>query len=262
MEIETWWSGWARFAPGVLIPRQRDVRRVGRPYKRMTIMAMTVNAPAPADSFAIADSLVTKYLATEQRPMWAIPFDTLRLADTATFASFPPFVGSAGAVRIGGTWVLLETAQADSAAGLLDAFLRKHTKAGAGAGLVARVGPGNGGATWFSRNTKPVFVAPGARPYVARMVTGALAARPQVISRAQWVKIGRDSLWLEAIDLPDAPGTLTAYSPTLQWLYSPQNGVPTYAPEHDALITRLEKRGLSVKWLGSGRNLRAPRPQP
>lgn len=260
MEVESWWSQWTRFAPGVLLPRQRDVRRVGRPYKRMTIMAAAVNAPAPADSFAIADSLVARYLATERRPMWAISFDTLRLADTATFTSFPPFVGSAGAVRIGGTWLLLETAQADSAAGLLHAFLTKHTGIGAGAGLVARVGPGNGGATWFARHTKPVFVAPGARPYVARMVTGTLATRPQVITRPQWVKVGRDSLWLEAIDLPDAAGTLTAYSPTLQWLYSPQNGVPTYAAEHDALIARLEKRGLPVKWLGSGRNLRAARP--
>jgi hypothetical protein len=260
MEVESWWSQWARVAPGVLLPRQRDVRRVGRPYKRMTMLAMTVNAPAPADSFVIADSLVTRYLTSERRPMWAVPFDTLRLADTATFASFPPFLGNGGAVRIGGAWVLLETAQADSAAGLLHAFLQRHTGAGAAVGIVARVGPGNGGAGWFARNVKPVYVAPGARPYVARMVTGAQASRPVIVARPQWVKVGRDSLWLEPVDFPDAPGTLTVYSPTLQWLYSPLNGVPTYAAEHDALLARLEQRGLRVRWLGSARTLRAARP--
>lgn len=259
MEVETWWSQWARVAPGVLIPRQRDVRRVGRPYKRMTVLSMAVNAPAPADSFAIADSLVTKYLASERRPMWAVGMDTVRFTDS-TFVTLPPWLGSAGAVRVGGTYVLIETAQADSAAGLTHAFLRAKTGIGAGVGIVSRVTPGNGGAGWFARNSKPVYVAPGARRLVQHMVRGAAATRPVTITRAQWVKVGTDSLWLEPVDLPDGAGTLTVYAPTLQWLYSPLNGVPTFSAEHDALIARLEKRGLSVKWLGSARALRAARP--
>ncbi|MCA0374350.1 MAG: hypothetical protein LCH84_01700 [Gemmatimonadetes bacterium] len=258
MEVEIWWAGWTRYAPGVLLPKQRDTRRVGRPYKRMTIMALTVNAPAPADSFAIADSIVTRYLATEQRPMWALPLDGTAITDS-TFITFPPFLGNAGAVKVGGGYVLLETAQADSAAGLIDAFLRARTGQRAHAGVVARVLQGNGGVAWFARQARPVFVAPGAQPFVQRMVPAAHRARTTTITRAQWVRVGSDSLWLEPVDFPDYPGTLTVYSPTLRWLYVPLGGAPAFQPEIDALIARIEKRGGTVEWLGGARALKTKR---
>lgn len=75
MEVEFWYSAWSRVAPGVLLPRQRDVRRIGRPYKRMTVVAMTVNAPAPADSFAITETTARSYLANARRPMWDVAPD-------------------------------------------------------------------------------------------------------------------------------------------------------------------------------------------
>ena len=56
-EVEFWYSNWALVPPGVMLPRQRDVQRVGKPYKRMTVLQAMINAPAPADSFAISDSL-------------------------------------------------------------------------------------------------------------------------------------------------------------------------------------------------------------
>ncbi len=258
MEVEIWWSGWARVAPGVWLPRQRDTYRVGRPYKRSTIMAMTVNAAASPDSFAIADSTTARFLATEQRPMWAFPLDSVTTADSA-FVSLPPFLGSAGAVRVGGGWVLLETAQADSAAGLLAACLRARTGVGVHAGVVARAGPGNGGAAWLARHGHLLLVAPGAQPYVQRMLPQGARSRGTVVTGPRWMRVGTDSLWLEPVDLPDNAGTLAVYSLTHRWLYVPVGGLPTYQPEIDALIARLERRGLPVVWLGGARALSTKR---
>jgi len=48
-EVEFWYSDWQTVPGGALLPRQRDVRRFGHPYKRMTVLAMQVNAPTPPE---------------------------------------------------------------------------------------------------------------------------------------------------------------------------------------------------------------------
>lgn len=268
MPVEIWFSNWTRVPPGVFLPRQRDVRRVGRPYKRITALTITVNAPAPADSFAVSEEMATRYLVTERRPMWQLPFDSVRvIADH--FVSFPQLVGSAGAVRIGGGWVLFETAQSEGSLPTIDAWLSRETGAKLLAGVVARPGMGNGGARWFARTGRPLYVAPGTRAVVQSLLTtdpaktsapGKTPARPAMVvpTTSRWVRVGSDSLWLEAIDLPDAPGVLTAYSPTHRWIYSPMLGVPNYKPEYDALLARWRARGWTIEWQGSLRGLRAP----
>ncbi len=260
-EIEVWWSGWSRVAPGVLIPRQRDVRRIGRPYKRMTVMAVVVNAPVPTDSFAIADSTSRLFLTSERRPMWAAPFDSARIIER-DFATFPPFSGSAGAVRIGGQWVLLETAQVEGAVSAIrDWLVAQEPGARIGAGLVSSTGTGNGGMRWFAERRLPLFVAPGALP-VARLILGvAGAVRATVVTSPRWVRVGTDSLWLERIDAPDADGTMLAYSPTHRWLYAIMLvGRTSTEPELHAAIARLRERGLAVDWVGGARGIRIPAP--
>jgi hypothetical protein len=264
-DVEIWYSGWARYNPGVLIARQRDVRRVGRPYKRMTAMVVTVNAPAPADSFAIPDSSVARYLATERRPMWQVSLDSVQLVENA-FANFPPFIGSIGAVRIGGQWVLLETAQTDGAVGIVHDWLTKQTGAGAAVAIVARPVSGNGGVRWFAAKQRPLYVTPGAASSVRRMISAtngvAAAARTTVISKTQWVRIGSDSVLITPFEVPDFGVTLAVYSPTLRWLYTPFVGVPTYQVEHDALMADLKRRQLPVEWVGTTRALRTAAPRP
>ncbi|HEY0928859.1 MAG TPA: hypothetical protein VGE27_02975 [Gemmatimonas sp.] len=260
-DVEIWYSGWTRYNPGVLIPRQRDVRRVGRPYKRMTAMSVAINAPAPADSFAIPDSSVARYLATEQRPMWQVSLDSVQIVEQA-FANFPPFTGSIGAVRIGGSWVLLETAQTDGAVGLVHDWLTKRTGSGASAAIVARPVSGNGGVRWFAAKQRPLYVAPGAAPSVRRMIGAAGASRATIVSRAQWLRIGSDSLLVTPFEVPDFGVALAVYSPTLRWLYTPFVGVPTYQAEHDAIMADLKRRQLPVEWLGTTRSLRTAAPRP
>lgn len=259
MEVETWWSNWVQLPPGVLLPRQRDVRRVGRPYKRMTALAITVHAAAPADSFSLSDDVVQRFLATERRPMWAVSLDSTQVTDSA-FVTFPVFLGSMGAVRVGGVWVVLETAQAEGAMQLAHDWLERHTGRGAGVGVAARAASGNGGARWFAARRRPLLVAPGAAAHVRSIVPARELAAATVVSTARWVRAGTDSLWLEPIDLPDAAGTLAVYSPAHRWVYSPLFGFPAYRVEHDALVRRLRARGLAVEWMGWGRAIRAPLP--
>ncbi len=256
-EVEIWYSGWARIAPGVLYPRQRDVRRVGRPYKRMTALSVAINAPAPADSFAIADSVVRRYLAEERRPMWAAPLDSTRI-EAEAFASFTPWVGTSGAVKIGGQWVLIETGQAAGAAQRAAEWLQSKTGAKVGAGIVARTSTGNGGAGWFAEQRLPLYAAPGAIPMMRQILGPSHIARATTIASSRWVKVGSDSLWLERLDFPDAPGALAVYSPTLKWAYSPMFGAPAFQVEHDAWIAKLRARGLAVEWMGGARALRTP----
>lgn len=259
-EIEFWYSGWTRYNPGVLLPRQRDVRRVGRPYKRMRALALNINAAAPADSFAIPDSTATRYLSTEQRPMWNAPLDSVQFIEQS-FVTFPPFVGNAGVVRIGGQWVLLETAQAEGAVNLLDTWLTKQTGAGVSAAIIARPTSGNGGVRWFTARRKPTYVTPGVRPAMRRMIGADAATHLQVVARPQWVRVGSDSLLLTPFELPDFGTALAVYSPTLRWLYTPFAGLPAYQTEHDTLLADLRARKLPVEWLGTVRSLRAPAPR-
>jgi hypothetical protein len=263
MDVEVWFTGWSRFPPGVLLPRQRDVHRVGRPYKRMTVLAATINAPAPADSFAIADSLVAAYHATQRKPMWDTWADSAAVVDK-DFVTFPPLTGTLGAVRIGGTWVLMEAGQSIGATKRVSAWFAAHA-AGTpiGAAIVTHGGPGSGGAAWLAGQGIPVFVAPSAAANMQRIVPAGARAGVRALVGSRWVRVGTDSLWLEVVDIPDFTGVLAIYSPTHRWLMSPLviGRGPITQPEQDSLIARLRGRGLPVEWLGSVRTLRAPVPR-
>lgn len=253
-EVEFWYAGWQRVAPGVLLPRQRDVRRLGVAYKRMTILAMTANAVAPADSFAISDSLARAYLATEHRPMWQVDLAAMGKVVRERFATTPPMLGTPGAVQIGGQWVLLETAQHEGAVALVAAWLGTVAPGvPVGAGLATMPAPSNGGARWFVGKAQPLYVAPGAAPIIRR-VTGRAAAGT-VVTTPRWVRVGSDSLWLEPFSAPDLDGAMAVYSPTLKWLYLPTAGAPTHQVEQAALVARLAARGMAVEWIGSARSL-------
>lgn len=261
MDVETWFSAWAPTPQGALIPRQRDVRRLGRPYKRMTVLTLAANAPAPADSFVIADSIVRKYLATEQRPMWDAPLDSAKLIEN-DFAMIPPFLGVSGAVRVGGQWVLLESGQRDGAAAkLAQWFSRTTPESPLAAAVVTNLGPSNGGAKWFVEQKKPVFAAPGAVPVLRQIVGTAAMPRVSVVNVSRWVKVGTDSLWLERVDTPDGHGAMVVYVPALKWIYGANViGRPAAKAEQDALIARLRARGFAVEWMATPRATRVPVP--
>lgn len=257
-EVEFWYSNWALVPPGVLLPRQRDVQRVGQPYKRMTLLRTMINAPAPADSFVISDSLASAYLTTERRPMWRLSLDGLAKIERENFATFSFFTGSSGAVRVGNQWVVLESGQAVGAMALIAEWLgRNGGGANIGGAIAANVWTGNGGAPWFTQRRLPVFAAPGAMARLRTINKGVTGITE--IDTPRWAKIGGDSLWLEPVSAPDFSRTLAVYSPTHRWLWVVFAGSPAHKVEQDAIILRLEARGLRVELIGGANAVAAPR---
>ena len=257
MDVEVWYSAWRKQPSGIVYPFQWDVRRAGRPYKRMTVIAATFNPPATLDSFVVSDSLRIAYRATSTRPMHEIALDSARIVERR-FVSFNTPGAPAGAVKLGGRWVLLETGQAPSSAERARTWLTVHDSGAAvAAALVTVPGQGMGGAPSMARHQVPLYVGRGALPFVAAALSGYATPRAAVVTTTEgrWLRVGGDSLRLEPIDLPDAPGTLVAYAPALEWLYSAAAGNPLHL---DRLLAHARARGWRVSRIGSARGALAP----
>jgi hypothetical protein len=260
MEVETWYSRWTRTAAGVALPFQLDQRRVGRPYKRMSVLSMAFDTVATAETFAISDSLRQLYFVKDTRAMHDVALDSARVVD-GTFAIFGAPGSPAGAVKVGGRWVLFEGGQGELSADRALTWLGANDATAPVAGaILTMTSPGNGGVTSLARRRVPTWIAPGAKPFVDRMLgnTGVTAVAPVTVTRAQWVRVGSDSLWLEPIDLPDAPRSMLVYSPTLKWGYSATGSAPL---QQQYILARLRGRGWTVEKLGSARSISIPAPR-
>lgn len=258
MEVEFWYSNWVLIPPGILLPRQRDVRRVGRPYKRMTALSMIANPATPPDSFAISDSLRQQYAATARAPMWDVSIESSGISPEG-FVSLPPATGFLGAVRIGGVWVMLEAGQLSDVARRASEWLESQG-ARVGAVLVSSTTSGSGGIRWFAGRGIPLYIAAGFEPFARRLLGTRSPGAPVTVVRSErWVRVGSDSLWLARVEVPDANGALVAYSATQKWLYAPLLvGRPAMQPELDTVLARLRAKGLEVESLGGARGLRVP----
>jgi hypothetical protein len=259
MPVEFWYSGWRKQPSGIVYPYQWDVRRLGQPYKRMTVMGATFNPPATPDSFAVSDSLRGAFLATARRPMHDVPLDSARLVE-GRFASFGAPGSPVGAVKIGRQWLLLETGQAPLSVERAVTWLGKVDSASRiGAALVTIPATGNGGTAWLVSRGVSVRSAPGAMPFLEAVLRGH-ATPPRglsAVTRAQWMHLDGDSLWVEPIDLPDASGALLAYVPSLEWVYS---GLAANAVNLDQILNRARARGWKVSRVGSARGVATPLP--
>lgn len=254
MDVELWYSGWRKQPSGLAYPYQWDVRRVGQPYKRMTVIAATFNPPTTPDSFVVSDSLRAAYLAMATRPMHDIPLDSARIVESR-FAWFNTPGAPAGAVKLGKEWVLLETGQAPSSVERASTWLATFDAGGRIAGaLVTMPSTGNGGTAWLAAHRTPVHVAPGAAPFTDAVLRGYSApiATVATVTRGRWLRVSGDSLWLEPIDLPDAPGSLVAYVPSLEWVYSASAANPLHL---DMILARARDRGWRVSRFGSARGV-------
>jgi hypothetical protein len=66
-----------------------------------------------------------------------------------------------------------------------------------------------------------------------------------------------DSLWVEPIDYPDAPGALIAWLPSARWVYS---GMAASPLNFDLMMARARERGWTVERYGSLRGVAIPAP--
>jgi len=264
MEVEMWYSRWTKYpvpgTPGVGYPTQWDVRRVGRLYKRLTVLSANFDAAAPADSFAISDSLRSAFLAgAANRPMWDLPMDSAKVIEPR-LARFGNPGQTQAAVKLGTQWLMLEGTSVPQRNDSDVQWLKSADPGSAVGGLIVTVpNVGRGGAVWFAERKLPVYVAPGAAS--AMSVTMSNWKQPRsvttVLAKGQWVRVGGDSLWVEPMDFPDLPGSLVAYVPSMRWVYA---GAAASALNFDLLVNRIRERGLNVDRIGSVRALTQPVP--
>jgi len=118
---------------------------------------------------------------------------------------------------------------------------------------------GRGGAAWFTDKKLPIYVTPGAASAMSTTLGNWMQPNSvaKVVSRPQWLRVGGDSVWVEPIDLPDFPGALVAYVPSLRWAYSGLAATPLY---FDMVVARIRERGWAVDRIGSVRSLIQPIP--
>ena len=253
MDVETWYSKWVRTESGLVYPRQWDVRRVGRPYKRMTIVSVAVNPPEADGEFAVSDSLRSAFVATASRPMHDLPL-TAATRPVERVVAFNSPGGPVGAVRLGARWLLLEGGQAPLNAERAAGWLRTETKGAVAGAILSATTPTNGGAAWLAQQGVPLYVAPGGTAQTRMILRdhGAPARSLRSVTGGQWVGVDGDSLRLEPVDLPNSVGALVAWVPSLGWLYSASAADPV---DRDALLAWATARGWPVEWVGSPRGL-------
>ncbi len=254
MEVEVWYQRWALVPISsnkrIAYPMQWDIERAGVPYKRLTLTRAQFNPPAQPDSFAISDSLRAAFLATSTRPMWDVAMDSARIIEER-FAQFGVPGFATAAVKVGNRWVLLETGQAPGRVEQEIAWLRtKEPSVQIGGAIVTTSGAPRGGIAWAARQKIPVFVGTGAWS-ATRTILGNWNESPEravQVKAGRWVRVDGDSLWLEPFDIPDSPGALVVWSPTLKWAYSAMAASPMGLKMLNELISA---RGWPVERIGS-----------
>ena len=259
MEVEMWYSRWAQYpladTRGVVYPQQWDIKRVGQMYKRLVVLQANFNAVAPADSFAISDSLRTAFLAgASNKPMWDFAMDSARVFE-GKFARFGMPGQGQNAVRIGTQWLFLEgTAVPQQQEKDLNWLRTVDASAVAGGLMITVPNTGRGGAAWFATRKSPVFIAPGTAKAMAETFANWKLPRTSgnALTKSQWLRIGGDSVWVEPIDYPDFPGAIVAYVPGMKWVYS---GLAATPLNLSLLTARVQQRGWKVERYGTVRGL-------
>ena len=252
MDVEFAYSRWQRLADAKLVlPMQIDVSRVGRPYKRMTTISEKINPVIPPESLHVADSLRTVFLASSRRPMFDLPMDSARVVD-GTFALFGAFGTPAGAVKIGGRWVLIEAGTAPLTIERSASFLRRADPQANIDAAVVTAPTGAGGVAWLARQSITTWVTDAAAPFANAALRGwpKGSTRLQMASDQRWIRVGSDSLRVETIDLPDYPGSTVVYVPSLRWAYA----WPAGPVQMDYVLAHIRRRGWQVDRVGSARS--------
>jgi hypothetical protein len=254
MQVETWYSRWRYDAAArITVAQQWDVKRVGQPYKRITVVAASFNAALPRDSLVLSESVRAAYLSHARRPMADLPIDSAQIVGNGRIAVFKSFGAPLNALKLGDSWLLIEPGDLPLNAERAAAWLSAHD-AGSRVigGLVGGVTP-MGGSSWLAREHMPVYTAPAGAYTTALSLRnyGAPPSAEHVVAHGQWVVgIGarRDSVWLEPIDLPNAPRTMILYVPSMRWAYSSRIA----GPAELARVTALARtRGWKIDRIGS-----------
>lgn len=257
MDVEVWYSVWQRGGSGrVYMPFQWDVVRVGRPYKRITVLDVAFDSTMSADSLTLSASVRDAYLKFARKPMADLPLDSARLSADGRIALFNTPGAPRAAVKMGTEWFLLEPGNLPLNAERAAAWLAEHDKGShVGGAVIGREWP-SGGAAWVARSKLPIYLAPsdaqGLRTSLANF--GAPATSMRVVSAGRWIRFTsapRDSAWVEPIDVPSATRALLMYVPSMKWVYS--SGL-TGKLDQEFVARLIAERRWSVERIGTLQN--------
>jgi hypothetical protein len=260
MDVDIWYSRWRKIAAaGITLPSQLDVYRAGRLYKRMTAIAVAINPAIPPESLTVSDALRAvflsdtardQFIAFGRRPMFDLPLDSARITGES-FALFNTNGAPAGAVKLGGAWVLFETGAAPLSTQRSLQFLRQRDAGAVLGGTLVTAPVPAGGTAWLVGQPPPLWVSAAASPYVEAVLRGwkQRSATVNQVVGGQWIHVAKDSLRLETIDLPDYPSTTVVYVPSLRWVYAWPSGLA----QRDFVAAYVQSKAWSVDRLASGR---------
>lgn len=257
MSVEEWYSVWRYDSvANVRSPSEWDIVRIGKPYKRMTILSVAYNPSLPADSLVLGDSIRAEYLAHARRPMADLPLTRAHLAAGGRIAVFATPGAPIAAVKVGRDWLLLEPGNLPLNAKRAAAWLAANDSGGKVVGAILGTAFPSGGASWVAKQRLPVYVSPAgaAGDSVSLRNYGAPLAALRPIARGQWIKptnAARDSVWIEPIDVPNLQRALLVYAPSLRWAYS---SAVSERAQFTAIAERLRARGWKVDVVGSPRS--------
>jgi hypothetical protein len=254
MTAETWYSSWTLLPGGIAYPMQWDVLRNAKPYRRVTMLQVSPGAPAPADSFAVSDSVRAVYLRRARRPMYHQSLDSARVVHNR-FASFGAAGAPAGAVRLGNAWLLMESGVNDWSATHALEWLRASVPGTHVAGTLVSlpVETAAGGARALAHAAVPLHVASSAASFLSAL---GVHGPSRIETMPRWLHIDGDSAWVEPIDLPDAARTLLVYVPSARWVYAAAASRPLQERE---VLRLARERGWQVEWVGSTAAVARPR---
>lgn len=253
MEVTIWWSRWTA-VNGVGMPFVHDVRRLGRPYKRIVVQHAEVNVALDADSLQVSDSLRGRFVREQRRAMFDLPVDSARrLADGVVTFGVPGT--PAGALRLRAGWLLVNT----GAAGL---SLERSVAALARADVVpvhgALLGSTSlfsaGGLPALSKTAHPLVASVEARPMldVLRAQWTIPPTAVQTVTQGRWLRLADDSVYVEPLALPDAEGALLAWVPSKRWVLL---GDASTAPQLRVALEAVARHGWPVAFAATARGV-------
>ena len=226
MDVEVWYSVWQRDGDGgIYLPHQWDIARVGRAYKRMSVLDVAFDSTMSADSLTLGASVRDAYLKFARKPMADLPLDSARISTDGRIALFNTPGAPRAAVKFGAEWLLIEPGNLPLNAERAAAWLAEHDKGSRVSGaVIGREWP-SGGAAWVARSKLPIYLSPtdaqGLRASLANF--GAPSTSMRVVSTGMWIRTSsspRDSAWVEPIHVPSTPRAVLLYVPSMKWVYS------------------------------------------
>lgn len=253
MDVMIRYSQWQRLRDvPINMPMQMNIFRAGKPYKRIFNVNAIPNATFAVDSLTMPDSLRKAFLAMGNRAMFDLPVDSAKVLNT-NFASFATPGTPAGAVRIGGKWLLLEAGTAPVSMERSVGFLDRADASTPVIGALVTQPSAQAGLVWLLQQGKQVWASSGAKPYVDATLRGwNRRERARDVASGSWLRVGTDSVRVESIDLPDYPGTAIVYSPTLKWAYSALAASPIIT---ERIIAHMRTRGWNAERLANARDV-------